>query len=158
VWQAFAEPSRQRLAQTVTLVALVVMCIAGLTFNWNQNIAANAPVPTRTLSMALALQSVSAPDEVVLSDDQYVAALANRNVPPELVDTSAVRITSGYLTASQLEDYITRNRVHVILFASGRFELLPGFRDWVASRYTQVTTFDHNGALFLLEPASNPPV
>jgi hypothetical protein len=158
VWRAFAEPSRERLAQTVTLVLLVVMCIAGLTLNWNQNLAANAPLPTRTLSMALALQSVSAPDEVVLSDDQYVAALANRDVPPQLVDTSAVRITSGYLTASQLEEYITRNRFHVILFASGRFDLLPGFRDWVATRYTQVTTFDHNGALFLLEPVSNPPV
>ncbi|HEY1389484.1 MAG TPA: glycosyltransferase family 39 protein [Ktedonobacterales bacterium] len=158
MWHAFAEPSRQRLAQTVTLVVLVVMCLAGLILNWNQNTAANAPIPARTLSMALALQSVSAPNEVVLSDDQYVAALANRDVPPQLVDTSAVRITSGYLTASQLEDYITRNRIHVILFASGRFDLLPGFRDWVASRYTQVTTFDHNGALFLLEPVSNPPV
>lgn len=158
MWQAFAEPSRQRLALTVTLVLLVVMCFAGLALNWTQNVAANAPLPARTLSMALALQSVSAPNEVVLSDDQYVAALANRDVPPQLVDTSAVRITSGYLTASQLEDYITRNRVHVILFASGRFDLLPGFRDWVASRYTQVTTFDQNGALFLLEPISNPPV
>lgn len=158
VWRAFAEPSSQRLAQTVTLVVLVVMCIAGLTLNWNQNLVANAPVSARTLSMALALQSVSAPEEVVLSDDQYVAALANRDVPPQLVDTSAVRITSGYLTASQLEDYISSHRIHVILFASGRFDLLPGFRDWVATRYTQVTTFDHNGALFLLEPVSNPPV
>jgi len=158
VWQAFTEPSRQRLAQTVTLVVLVVMCVAGLALNWTQNLAANAPPSARTLSMALALQGVSAPNEMVLSDDQYVAALANRDVPPQLVDTSAVRITSGYLTASQLEDYITRNRIHVILFASGRFDLLPGFRDWVALRYTQVTTFDQNGALFLLEPISNPPV
>ncbi len=158
VWQASTEPSRQRLAQTVTLVVLVVMCITGLAFNWSQNVAANASLPARTLSMALALQGVSAPDEVVLSDDQYAAALANRDVPPQLVDTSAVRITSGYLMASQLEDYITRNRIHVILFASGRFDLLPGFRDWVAARYTLVTTFDQNGALFLLEPISNPPV
>jgi len=158
VWQAFIEPSRQRLAQTVTLVVLVVMCVAGLALNWTQNLAANAPPSARTLSMALALQGVSAPNEVVLSDDQYVAALANRDVPPQLVDTSAVRITSGYLTASQLEGYITCNRIHVILFATGRFDLLPGFRDWVASRYTQVTTFNQNGALFLLEPISNPPV
>ena len=79
------------------------------------------------------MQGVSAPDEVVLSDDQYVAALANRDVPPQFVDTSAVRITSGYLTAAQLEDYITRNRIHVILFATGRFNLLPGFHAWVAA-------------------------
>lgn len=157
-WYAFTEPSRQRLAQTIMLTVLVVMCVAGLALNWNQDVAANAPQSARTLSIALALQGVSAPDEVVLSDDQYVAALANRDVPPQLVDTSAVRITSGYLTASQLEDYITRNRIHVILFASGRFDLLPGFREWVATRYTQVTTFDQNGVLFLLEPINNPPV
>ena len=108
--------------------------------------------------MAIALQGVSAPNEVILSDDQYVAALANRDVPPQFVDTSAVRITSGYLTAAQLEDYISHNRVHVILFATGRFNLLPGFHAWVAERYTEVTTFDHGSALYLLEPSNNPPV
>jgi 4-amino-4-deoxy-L-arabinose transferase-like glycosyltransferase len=157
-WDAFTEPSRRRLAQSATLTAVVIVCIVSLAVNWNQNAMANAPLPARTLSMALALQSVSAPTEVVLSDDQYVAALANRDVPPQLVDTSAVRITSGYLTSAQLKDYITRNRIHVILFANGRFDLLPGFRDWVATRYSRVGTFDHNGALYLLEPSSNPPV
>jgi len=59
------------------------------------------------------------------------------------------------LTAAVLEDFIARNRIHVILFASGRFDRLPGFRAWVAQRYTQVRTFDRHGALFLLEPNKN---
>ena len=60
-----------------------------------------------------------------------------------------MRIISGYLTPAQLEDFITRNRIRVILFANGRFDLLPGFRAWVAQRYTQVATFGQDGALFL---------
>lgn len=157
--QTFNAENWRRVGLALTVILLLLLAgLSGLALNLSQNAAANGPVATRTLRMAIALQSVSAPGEVVLSDDQYVAALANRDVPPQLVDTSAVRITSGYLTAPELERYITRNRIHVILFASGRFDLLPGFRDWVAARYTQVETFDHGGALFLLEPANNAPV
>jgi len=157
-WQLFTAPGRQRAKLAITLILLVLAGGAGLAINWTRNAMANAP-PARELEMAIALQGVSAPDEVVLSDDQYLAALAKRDLPPQLVDTSRVRITSGYLTAAQLEDFITRNRIRVILFASGRFDLLPGFRAWVAQHYTQVATFDDDGALFLLEPKQhNAPV
>ena len=43
-----------------------------------RNARAYAP-SARQLEMAMALQGVSAADEIVLSDDQYVAALANRD-------------------------------------------------------------------------------
>ncbi|HET8907655.1 MAG TPA: glycosyltransferase family 39 protein [Ktedonobacterales bacterium] len=157
-WTAFASSDRQTVALTVSRIVLVVACAFGLFINWRNNAAANAPLPARSIEMAIALQGISAPTEVVLSDDQYVATLANRDVPPEMVDTSAVRITSGYLTTAQMEDFITRTRIHVILFSSGRFDLLPGFRAWVVAHYTQVATFDHRGALYLLEPTNNPPV
>jgi uncharacterized membrane protein len=157
-WTAFASSDHQAVALTVGRIVLILACAFGLFVNWRNNAAANVPLPTRSIEMAIALQGVSAPTEVVLSDDQYVATLANRDVPPELVDTSAVRITSGYLTTAQMEQFITRTRVHVILFASGRFDLLPGFRAWVVAHYTQVASFDHGGALYLLEPNNNPPV
>ncbi len=153
-WRVFTA-GRQRTGLAITLILLVLAGGAGLAINWPRNARANAPT-ARELEMAIALQSVSAPDEVVLSDDQYVAALANRDLPPQLVDISGLRIISGFLTAAQLEDFIIRNRIRVILFASGRFnsrfDLLPGFRAWVAQHYTQVATFGHDGALFLLEP------
>ena len=148
----------RRIGLALTGALLLLACLSGALLNLRQNAKADEPEATRTLSMAIALQSVSAPGEVVVVDDQTIAALANRDVPPQLVDTSAVRITSGYLTAPELEAFITRNRIHVILFANGHFDLLPGFRDWVAARYTQVQTFDHGGALFLLEPKNNAPV
>ncbi|HEU5348848.1 MAG TPA: glycosyltransferase family 39 protein [Ktedonobacterales bacterium] len=160
-WQTFqtsVERNWQRIGRAIIAVLLVLACGSGMLLTLHWNAIANTPLPARSLAMAIALQSVSAPNEVVLSDDQYLAALANRDVPPQLVDTSAVRITSGYLTASQLETFITHNRIHVILFASGRFDLLPGFREWVDARYTRVAEFDHGGALYLLEPNNNAPV
>lgn len=148
----FTARSARRAGLAITLTLLTLVGSAGLTTNWQHNALSNEQLPARERSMVIALQSLSELDEVVLSDNQFVTALANRDLPPQLVDTSRVRIKSGYLTATQLEDFITRKRIRVILFASGRFNLLPGFRAWVAQRYTQVATFDHDRALFLLEP------
>jgi hypothetical protein len=156
-WQVFTALGRQRTGLAITLILLVLAGRAGLAVNLHHNAKAKAPTPPSELEMAMALEGVSAPDEVVLADDQYVAALANRDLPPQLVDTSSVRIVSGYLTAAQLEDFINRNRIRVVLFARGSFGLLPGFRAWVAQHYTQVATFDHDGALFLLEPKEQTP-
>ena len=151
-WQIFTGLGRQRAGLAITLILLVLAGGASLMIDWRRNSSANAPLPLRTVEMAMAVRGVSAQDEVVLSDDQYVAALANRDLPPQLVDTSFVRIASGYLTEAQLEDFIIRNRIRVILFASGRFDSLHGFQAWVAQRYTQVASFDDKGALFVLEP------
>lgn len=157
-WRALAAWGQERIGQAVAVVAVTLACGAGLTLNIVHNAALARPPDTRSIEMALTLQGVSAPTEVVLTDDQYIAAIANRDVPPQLVDTSGVRIASGYLTANELESLITRDRIHAILFASGRFDALPGFRVWVAAHYTEVTTFDQNGALYVLEPNTNPPV
>ena len=99
----------------------------------------------------------TAPGDIVVTDDQYVAGLADRDVPPELVDTSQVRLQSDYLTRQQLEDLITREDIRVILFASGRFDLIPGFRAWVEARYTAVATFDNNHTLYMNFPQTPTP-
>src|SRR6516165_926452 len=151
-WQCFWGPGRQRAGLAITLILLVLAGAASLRIDWQHNSNANAPLPLRTVEMVMALQGVSAPAEVILADDQYVAALADRDLPPQLVDTSFVRIASGYLTEAQLEDFIVRNRIRVILFASGRFDSLRRFRARVAQRYAQVALFDDDGALFVLEP------
>jgi hypothetical protein len=149
--QAFTAEGRQRAGLALTAL-LLVLAGAGLVTNGQRTAR---ELPARELSMVLALQSVSTPEDVVLSDDQYLAALANRDVPPELVDTSVVRISNGYLTTAELENSINRHGINVILFASGRFHLLPEFRAWVAQRYTQVATFEYSGALFLRDSKSN---
>ncbi|HEX6800032.1 MAG TPA: glycosyltransferase family 39 protein [Ktedonobacterales bacterium] len=101
---------------------------------------------------AVALERLTVPGDVVASDDQYAAALAGRDVPPELVDTSQVRIASGYLTAAQLEAILTRDDVRAILFSSGRFALIPGFTAWVQAHYTEVVDLGGGRGLYIKSP------
>jgi hypothetical protein len=108
--------------------------------------------------MASALRAATLPQDLVATDDQYVAGLADREVPPQLVDTSMVRIVSGYLTASQLESIITQLDVRVILFASGRFYLIPGFSAWVEANYTKIADFGDGNALYTKAPQGPTPV
>ncbi|MGZ3675622.1 MAG: hypothetical protein ACXVCO_15055, partial [Ktedonobacterales bacterium] len=107
--------------------------------------------------MALVLRTETLPQDQVVTDDQYIAGVADRTVPPQLVDTSQVRIASGYLTAQQLESIITRADARVILFASGRFDGVPGFREWVRENYIQVADFGGGRALYIRQP-SGPPI
>src|SRR2546425_3168938 len=64
------------------------------------------------LQAARDLRLAIAPDQWVITDGQFVAGLADRNTPPSLVDTSSVRIASGYVTLAQLEQAASDPRVH----------------------------------------------
>lgn len=114
--------------------------------------AAARPVPQNVAQLAAALRAATVPGDLVVTDDQYVAGLADRTVPAELVDTSSVRITSGYLTAQQLEDAITRADARTILFSSGRFAQVPGFKQWVNANFTQIADFGGGRALYIRQP------
>lgn len=114
------------------------------------------PLPQVSVEMASALRAATLPGDLIASDDQYLAGLADRDEPPQLVDTSQVRISSGYLTASELEAIITRYDIRVILFASGRFNLIPGFSAWVAANFTKIEDFGAGHALYLKHPLGGP--
>lgn len=87
--------------------------------------------------VAADLQQALTPEQWVITDQQFIAGLAGRNTPPSLVDTSMVRIESGYVTLQQLEDAASQSQVHAVLFFSGRFSLpqVAGFHAWVAQHF-----------------------
>ncbi len=87
--------------------------------------------------VAADLRKAITPDQLVVTDAQFIAGLADRSTPPALVDTSAVRINSGYLTLSQLESSTSRSQVHAVLFFTGRFHLpnVAAFHAWVAQNF-----------------------
>ena len=145
-----------RIPRVVMIVATVCV-IVSLSLTMRDLQGANQPVTSTDAQMALALQGQTLRSDLVVTDDQYVAGLADRSVPPALVDTSTVRIESGYLTAAQLESIITRDDVRAILFASGRFNQIPGFRAWVASQFTSVATFGPGQTLYI-KLAAGPPL
>jgi len=88
-------------------------------------------------TVAADLQKATSSHQLVVTDAQFIAGLANRNTPPDLVDTSAVRITSHYLTLTQLESATSRPQVHAVLFFTGRFYLpgIAGYHSWVAQHF-----------------------
>lgn len=83
------------------------------------------------------LRAAISPGQQIVTDAQFVAALAERDTPPALVDTSMVRINSGYLTLARLESIASQPQVHAVLFFTGRFHLpaVGAFHAWVAQHF-----------------------
>jgi Dolichyl-phosphate-mannose-protein mannosyltransferase len=134
-------PTLQKLA---TPLALLLM-LAASAFAVRQDIsyyAADAARSTNGLVKQEARissdlgQAITA-EQWVVTDAQFIADMAGRNTPPELVDTSMVRIVSGDLTLQQLIDATSQPQVHAVLFFSGRFYLhnVRPFHEWVAAHF-----------------------
>ena len=89
------------------------------------------------------LRQAITPGQLVVTDAQFIAGLADRNTPPALVDTSAVHIESGYVTLAQLESATSQPQVHAVLFFTGRFHLpaVAAFHAWVAKNFHLVHNY-----------------
>ncbi len=90
------------------------------------------------------LQSVTKPNQLVITDDQFLAARANRSTDPTLVDTSNVRINTGYLTAQQLITEAAQPDVHAVLFYTGRLLRMKHvglFYTWLMKHYHLVQKY-----------------
>ncbi len=83
------------------------------------------------------LRNTITPEQLVITDGQFIAALADRNTPPSLVDTSMVRIASGYLTQQQLINAAQQPDVHAVLFYNTRLRMsqVAGFYSWVTQHF-----------------------
>jgi 4-amino-4-deoxy-L-arabinose transferase-like glycosyltransferase len=125
----WALADRARLAAAVAALAVTAGLVVALATR-----AAQDPDDRHRTEVA-ALRAATGPGEQVVTDDPYVAALADRDTPPELVDTARVRINSGNLTVGEAEAVTSRPGVGAVEFATGRLAVLPGFREWVARRF-----------------------
>jgi hypothetical protein len=95
---------------------------------------------------------------LVVTDDQAAAAAADRSTPPDLVDTSFVRIDSGYLTSAELISDASRPDVSAVLFYSGRFihytdprqrVSLAAFQAWVKNHLRLARDYGDNRTLWV---------
>lgn len=129
----------------VTLVVVVASLFLGLK---TVRQAMKAP-PSEIQAQVAAIQTFTSPGEVIVTDDQFIAAYAGHSVPPELVDTSYVRITSGYLTAPQLETLLTRDNIRIIIISTGRLDTIPGFDTWLHAHYQKLVTLGKGSALYI---------
>ncbi len=97
------------------------------------------------------LRNSITPDQLVVTDGQFVAALADRNTPPDLVDTSIVRIVSGYMTNQQLINEASQPQVHAVLFFMDRLCLpqLKAFYTWVTQHFHLKYDYGHGKQLWV---------
>lgn len=89
---ALGAATRARLAAVVLALAVA----AGYAQQWRRSDRLAAPSPDIELAAA-AVRGATAPGETIVTDLPLVAYLADRPLPGELVDTSAVRFESGSL-------------------------------------------------------------
>jgi len=94
------------------------------------------------------LDAVTRPDQLVITDAPFLAAEANRSTPPQLVDTSLVRIQSGYLSNAQLIQISRQERVHAVLFYTGRLYQMGEFYLWVSQHFRKVQSYGNEQELW----------
>jgi hypothetical protein len=90
------------------------------------------------------LQSYTQRGQLVITDAQFLAALANRNADPQLVDTSNVRVDTGYLTYQQLITEASQPNVSAVLFYTGRLLRMKHvgiFYSWLMQHYQRVRNY-----------------
>ena len=139
-----AAPGVASLATRASIPALALGLLAALA---SQAIVVSQQLPSSPAVVARVEQLV-APGEEVVTDDQFGAALAGRSTPPELVDTSFVRVRSHDLSLAQIETVARRDRVRLVILASGRLAEVPGLVEWAAASYPKAEAI---GAVRLLE-------
>ena len=135
--------SRRRAAVLLPLAAILVGAPSFYVYYHTQGIRPAGSETGPAALIAADLRRTTTPDQWVITDAQFIAGLANRDTPPWLVDTSSVRINSGYLTVAELIQAASDQRVHAVLFATDRLagRSLIGFHSWVAQHYYPLRTY-----------------
>lgn len=138
----------------ILAVALTV-ALAAYIYDWPAIAAENARrarAPNSRLDEAVAqVEAMTAPSDLVITDEPLLAFVTGRPVPPDLCDCSVVRITVGKLTVRDLIQVTERYRPTAIAFGpESRFVVhLPGYVDWVGSHYQMVWEGEKGSRIYL---------
>ena len=126
-----------RITRVVRPALVAATMMGGLALILTQVAVASPATPADpgTRPLAAAIRQQVGPGETVVTDNQFAAASAGNWVPPQLVDTSFARILAGDLDAHQVEGAADAGKATAVVFGTNRLMSIPGFRDWVRSRY-----------------------
>jgi 4-amino-4-deoxy-L-arabinose transferase-like glycosyltransferase len=89
------------------------------------------------IAAAERIRRLTGPDDVVLTDSPYLAFLAQRRVPAELLDPSDVRLRSGDLTDERAVLVAASEAPRLVVLWDNKLRLLPRLMAWVESNYEQ---------------------
>jgi 4-amino-4-deoxy-L-arabinose transferase-like glycosyltransferase len=141
----------------VVLVDVVMILLLLATFGEDIAAAIAWPHPQlfpSDIAAAQMIRRLTKPNETILTDAQGIAFLADRDVPPELTDTSFLRIDTGYLTLRDVIAYSDRRNVRLVLLWTGRLASIPGMTQWVTKRFPYHRTLGTNHDLYTSSPVS----
>lgn len=149
--------SALRQFQTPAISVILAVCVLYGIGNGVTTARMETAAPSEATTRAVSAIAIFTPaNQPVVGDDQYLLALANRSTPPELVDTSFVRIASGYLTAAQLEVILERPNTRFVVLSSGRLERTPGFIPWLTANYRKIVDLGDGSAIYERAPSNTP--
>jgi 4-amino-4-deoxy-L-arabinose transferase-like glycosyltransferase len=105
----------------------------------------------QSIQAAQDLRNATQPGQLVVTDAQFLAALADRSTPPSLVDTSIVRIDTNYVTLQQLIQEASQPRVHAVLFYTGRLNIksVAAFHTWVVQHFHLARSYGNGRELWV---------
>jgi len=89
-----------------------------------------------------AIRALSGPRDFVVTDHPYLTFLAERLVPPLLVDTSKSRIRSRSLRASEAVAQAAPYDPSLIVLWTDRLRALRDFKSWVEDNYQLVKVYN----------------
>ena len=150
----FARVKQSELAPVVTALGIILILVTSA-YTFQKDVSAYRTTDhTSTSSSVLFNEHVAndlghaiTPEQWVITDDQFVAALASRSTPPSLVDTSFVSIMTGFVSIPQLEQTALNPRVHAVLFFTGR--LPSSFHAWVSKNFHRLYSYGKNRELWV---------
>lgn len=120
-------------------VAVTLLVTAGL-YQEQRRLARNdVPEPQEIVWATSAVETFTADDDLVVSDQPIVVFRAGRRTPGMFVDTSNTRIAGGGLTAEEILAEIDRTRP-VAVVAARMFRSLPAVISGLETRYARVAT------------------
>jgi hypothetical protein len=91
------------------------------------------------------IQALVGPSDFLVTDQPYLAFLAERMVPPQLVDTALTRIRSRSLTGQRAIDQAAPYDPRVVVLWGDRLRSLPAFKSWVDQRFQVVKVYNRRG-------------
>jgi hypothetical protein len=132
-------------------VTVILLLLSAFVVRIADTITNPIPLYRSDLAAAQMIRRLTTPNETILTDAPGIAFLADRDVPPELADTSFLRIATGYLTLGDVVAYSDRRDVRLVLLWSGRLASIPGMKQWLSAKFPYHRVLGHRRELYMIE-------
>ena len=87
------------------------------------------------------IAAVTTPNDFIVMDDAYLAAMTGRLVPPQLADLSWTRILSRVITSEQARNETERFGARVVVVQDDHLGQLPRYVAWLDRNYLLVKSY-----------------